>query len=609
MLHSKLFPLIFFALILISCNNQPKSTPQGPIFKKSFISLMPGGEPDDLKEFAPIHPSVIAWGSDPISSDLDVQRFSKDIAIYREMGLPLIASNVWMLTATAKYIYEHPEYQAAVCVDITGKPIVPTWLDSDYKGVLPMWGCTNNPLYRSLIKERASVGIKSGANMLHLDDHMGTCAATLHSAGCFCDYCMADFNDWLKEKYTKEKLVSLGIANIDSFRYSKIVKDAGFTTKASFLNKGAKDSIPLFNDFLSFQRDAVAGLVRELSEMADSIAGKHVPIGVNAWNLIPTQFATSYYADYFCNEIDHYDVEDLIPPFAYMLGNALHKPVFSTATGQDWVKIKLKESPVRIQRWIATAYAFGNYFMYAYNQWGFSEETGTQWYQFPMETFESYSSFITEHPALFDDFEDYNQVAVLYDNKAFRLGDESAREISRQLHYAQIPVGLAILGDEWLKSKLTPEKLSQFEYLIIPEKTILSNSLDSLFVPFSKNNKLIRWSDEIELQSIIHSPLKVLDVEKVWAIPRVKVSNTQNSGLVIHLLNQDFNNENDKMNKKTNFKVFVSSYLLGKQGCSSIYYYTPGHNRISLEFTDQNEGITVNIPFLDIWGIIKIILR
>ena len=567
---------------------------------------MPGGEPDDLKEFAPLHPSVIAWGSDPIGSDLDVKRFSKDISTYKEIGIPLIASNVWMLTATDKYMYEHPEYQDAVCKDITGEPIVPSWLDSNYKGVRPMWGCTNNPLYRSLLRERARVGIESGANMLHLDDHMGTCAATLHSAGCFCDYCMAGFNDWLKKNYSKKELVSMGISNLDGFRYSKLLKNSGIVTKEDYLRDEVKDSIPLFNEFLSFQRYSIADFVHELSEMADSIAGKHVPVGVNAWNLIPTQFATSYYADYFCNEVQHYDVEDLIPPFAYLLGNALHKPVFSTGTGEDWVRIKNKENPERIQWWIATAYTFGNYFMYAYNQWGFSKETGTQWYKFPRETFEPYSTFITEHSDLFDDFVDYKQVAVLYDNKSFRLGDRSSREICRQLHYAQIPVGLAILGDEWLKFDLTPEILNQFEYLIIPEKTKLTSHLDSLFIPFSKNNKLIRWSKETDVQSLIQSPLKVMDVEKVWAIPRIKVSDSENTEIVIHLLNQDFNNEMDKMNTKTDFKVYISGILFGKQEFSSVYYYAPGQDKVQLEFTDANDGITVNIPSLDIWGIIKV---
>jgi hypothetical protein len=289
-----------------------------------------------------------------------------------------------------------------------------------------------------------------------------------------------------------------------------------------------------------------------------------------------------------------------------MLGNALHKPVFSTGTGEDWVNIKHKESPERIKWWIATAYTFGNYFMYAYSQWGFSEETGTQWYQFPMETFEPYSSFITKHSALFDDFVDYKQVAILYDNESFRLEDQSAVDISRQLHYAQIPVGLAISGDEWLKFNLTPEILNQFEYLIIPEKTKLTSQLDSLFTPFSKNNKLIRWSDKTEIQSIVKSPLKVLDTEKVWTIPRVKVSCSKNREVVIHLLNQDFNNENEKMNKKTDFKISISNILLGKQGCSSVYYYAPGQERINLEFANNNDGITVNIPSLNIWGILKV---
>ncbi len=602
----KLHFLFLGILVLTSCNDQPGKVSKKQVFKRSYISLMPGNEPDDLRDFAPLHPSVVAWGSDPISVDLNVEKFSKDISVYHEIGLPLVAGNVWMLTATNRYMYEHPEYQKAVCYDIEGNPIVPGWLDSDYKGVLSYWGCTNNPLYRSLLKKRAEVVMKSGADMLHLDDHMGTCAAAYHNAGCFCKYCMTGFRDWLKNNYDTKQLDSMGITDIDKFWYADVVKAAGFTTRESCYGEKVKESIPLYDQFLAFQRSAIRGLVKELGELADSIAGKHVPVGVNAWNLIPTQFATSQYADYFCNEVQHYDVADLIPPFSYMLGNALHKPLFSTGTGEDWVKIKQKESFTRIRRWISTAYAFGNYFMYAYNQWGFSEKTGTQWYRFPMEAFEPYSSFIHNNSFLFDDYEEFKYTAVLYDNRAFRLGDISSREISRVLHYDNIPVELAIKGDEWLQFDLTPQVLNDFEYLIIPEKTEITPELGTLFEKFSKNNKLIRWSENLDIKALIPSPVKVSGAEKVWALPRVKPADDGSREVVVHLLNEDYDAGSDKMNIKSGFKLDISNRILGEKEVTSVSYYAPGKEKVKAEFVKNDSGVTVTIPELNIWGIVKI---
>lgn len=592
-------------IMLNGCNQNNAEKQDDGSFHKSYISLMPEGEPENLQEFAPINPSVIAWGNDPIGYGLDTTSFSKRILAYKNMGIPLIASNVWMLTATNRYMFQHPEYQDAVCVDIAGDRIIPGWLDSDYRGVKPWWGCTNNPLFRSLVRERAAVGIQSGANMLHLDDHLGTYAAVSHSGGCFCEYCMKGFNKWLATNFNKNELEKKGINDLDNFNYAKLVREAGFLTKDAYLKGVNENKIPLRNSFLSFQRYEAAEFVHELGSMADSIAGKHIPLGVNSWNLDPVQLATSHYADYFSNEVQQYDVEDLIPPFVYMLGNALHKPVFSTGTGEDWIKIKHNESRVRINRWIATAYTFGNYFMYSYNKWGFSEETGTQWYQIPIDMFEPLCTFITENSELFDDYIMYKQVGVIYDNSAFRAGDKISREICRELHYKQIPAGIVPIGGELLKYKISAKDLDEFEYLILPEETPRSQVLSNIIKPYEVNNKLIPWTDDIDIQSVFESPIKV-EANKVWAIPRIKEKSNSSYDIVIHLLNQDFDKKLEKMNEKSDFQVFLSKQLLNDQRVSSAEYFIPGQKSIKLNITTKDEGCAINIPSLDVWGIIKI---
>ncbi|MFC2089616.1 hypothetical protein ACFLT1_02475 [Bacteroidota bacterium] len=599
--------LAFFTIsVLVSCNNTDTGIPES-VFKKSYLSLMPEGEPENRYAFVPLHPSVIAWGGDPVHTKMNAEVFKKEIDEYKNIGLSLIASNVWMLTATDRYMHAHPEYQQAVCLDIAGEPIIPRWLDSEYQGVRPWWGCTNHPLFRSLVRQRASIGIEAGANMLHLDDHLGTCAAASHSGGCFCEYCVKGFNKWLEYNYEEERLADMGIHKLEDFNYKSFLHQEGFSTREEYMTGTYNNSIPYFDEFIAFQRYEAAAFVKELGDMADSIAGQHVPIGVNAYNLGPIQLATSHYADYFSNEVQHYDKEDLIPPFVYLLGSALDKPVFSTGTGEDWIRIMQKESPVRINRWIATAYAFGQYFMYSYNKWGFSEETGTQWYQIPMETYEPYFSFIHKHSFLFDQYKPYAVTAVLYDNASYRKGDYSSRSLVNNLHYMNIPVGLVATGDEWLKHSLSAKELESYTTLIIPETLELTGNLERTIAAFSENAQLLKYSNEIDLNKLIKSPIKVINAENVWTLPKTKTEKDGKTSVVIHLLNQNFDHDTEQMHPKIAVDLLVRKELTQAGKIKKLRYYSPDNKSIKLKYTSTDDGIIIRIPELDVWGILEIL--
>ncbi len=89
---------------------------------------MPEGEPDDIRAYLPLSPSVVAWGNDPVGRMKDPERLRQKMEGYKELGVSLLASNVWMLTATPRVLYENPQYRDAVCLDIEGNRIVPRWL-------------------------------------------------------------------------------------------------------------------------------------------------------------------------------------------------------------------------------------------------------------------------------------------------------------------------------------------------------------------------------------------------------------------------------------------------------------------------------------------------
>lgn len=600
---------LFMILSIPGCIDRDNGTESGNIrfdeLEHSYISLMPEGEPEDLSTYLPLSPSVVAWGNDPRNRLDQPQKIREKMTSYYDLGIKLQAVNVWMLTMTARHLYEHPEYQDATCLDIEGNHITPRWLDSEYKGVKSYWGCTNHPLFRENLIQRATAGITGGANILHLDDHLGTFAAADHSGGCFCNHCMEGFRDWLHENYSVQDLVSMGIEEIGSFNYREFVRSSGSTTLDEYMAAKSRGNIPLLEEFLTFQRESAADFVSELGSIADSIAGKSIPLGVNSWNLIPGQLATSHYADYFSNEVSHYNVEDLIPPMCYLLGNALGKPVFSTGTGEDWIQINHNPAPVRVQRWIATAYAFGNYFMYSWNKWGFSEETGTLWTRIPVSYYELFCSFITENSGLFDDYEAIGQVGILYDNTACRNGNWEVREICRELHYANIPIGLIVSGDEFLQFHTTQEQLEQFELIIVPGSTDLNIKGQELLEPMIRDDKVITWKNPGAVSERIKPFISLKNTEKVWAIPRIK-SGSSGESVVIHLLNQDYDASKDKMILKENVEIFISDKLIGNSLETRIKLYAPGQPEKTLEFKPSRDGINITLPLLNLWAIIKI---
>jgi hypothetical protein len=573
--------------------------------KHSHIALMPEWRPDDIGAFRPLRPSVVAWGTDPVHSLGNPRALRKLTDEYRELGIKLQACNVWMLTATSRVLHDNPEYQDAVCLDIAGERIVPGWLDKTYKGVKQYWGCTSHPLFRKQLAERVRAGIESGANMLHLDDHLGTCAAANHSGGCFCRYCMRGFRAWLTDNLNRKQLAENGVTNVATFDYGKRVRKAGFTTREAYKKGTWQNRIPLRKEYLAFQREAAAGLVKELGTVARRTAGKPVPVGVNSYNLSPTQLATSHNADFFANEVQHYGVEETIPPLVYMLGSALGKPVFSTGSGHCWIKVSQHNDVTRVRRWIATAHAFGHYSMYAYKKWSFSKETGTKWYMTPIETYEPLCRFITDNAALFDDYEPVAQVGVLYDNGTCEKNRWGVREVCRHLHDANIPCGLAVAGDGWLKRELTRAELDRFQLVVIPGDAAPEGHQAAVIEDAKKRGKAIAWTNVEDIRKRVEPLVLVSGAEPVWALPRQK-PDQPGTPTVIHLLNQDYNAGHDVVCRKSGFTVFLADKITGGRPATKVTLCTIGQEPRSLPVARVEGGITVTIPELDLWAVLQV---
>lgn len=577
-----------------------------PLFPLSAVTLMPEGEPADVAHFKPLNPTVMAWGLDPVFQMDDLESLRDRFDAYRRLGVYQRAVNVWMLTATSTVLHHNPIYQDAVCLDIAGDRIIPAWLaDGDHEGTPAYWGCTNHPLFRQQVIDRARAGIEAGGNLLHLDDHMGTAAAAVHAGGCFCDPCMEGFRNWLRSKYTAEELVRLGVDDPDRFDYRAVVRQAGFDTLERYQTGASDYAIPLRKPYLTYQREAAANYVAELRSLARAVAGHPVPIGVNAWNLAPTQMATAHHADYFANEIQHYGREDLVPPTSYLLATALGKPVFSTGTGEDWIEVGDHGDVVRIRRWIAMATAFGHYFMYSHRKWGYSPETGTRWYTTPIATYKPLTDFITAHSELLDGYTPLAQIGVIYSNEACRGEDWSVREVTRSLLDAGYSCGFAIAGDEWLLHELAEADLDAFENIVVPFQTPPAGAQGTLIRDRLRSGQAVSPDDFEALKGSI-VPWIIRDGPgRLWVLPRTKAEGSHSS-LVVHLLNQEFDPATDSMIPNKGSSLSISHRLTGGRPPEGITLHTPDCESRDLEMTSSTESSSVRLPEIELWSILQV---
>ena len=75
---------------------------------------------------------------------------------------------------------------------------------------------------------------------------------------------------------------------------------------------------------------------------------------------------------------------------------------------------------------------------------------------------------------LFDGFEPVEQVAVLVDSAATRVGKSTSTEVLSQMLEHHIPAGLVVAGDELLFTKvLTADELSPYQKVYVPGELVV----------------------------------------------------------------------------------------------------------------------------------------
>jgi hypothetical protein len=528
--------------------------------------------------------TVLAWGGIPTPQSREA---GAGVRLYGSVG---------MVTEFDQYYERFPEtYEQGLCRDVDGKPVKVPWLtDHRHKGIPYWWCCTSQPLFRQYLRERVAKTVRSGADGLHIDDHMGT-AGGLWLGICFCDRCVEGFRDYLRS-LGPDELRRLGIEHVDEFNYRDEVKRwlaAGAAKPRSQVTQH-----PLWPQWTIYQCRAAAKWMQELRELAARTAGRTVPIGANAGLLWPRHLSDYQTLDLFSAETDHHASDRTptdLPLVAYRMADAVQRPYAATASGGDWAFIKEKNLPGLVRVWIALSYAAGHCFMAPHRQWCYTPEKGTHWYDGPREKFAPLYQFVRRSADLFDEYEAYADVGVVLPYRAFTRGPQRWFDLCGQLAARNISYQILLGGDEIVDHPLSAGSLDACRAVLIPDLEDLQLADRRLAEQRVAKGGCFRTVPEALAQ--VTPAVRVEGQDHVRALPRIKPGSA-----VIHLVNYRYDAANDDVRPFTGVRVQVDLSALGVKGARTCRWVTPDADPIDLPINDN----AILVPRLDLWGLLVV---
>lgn len=551
-----------------------------PVMRRSDVVLMGAADRQAYRDYGA---AIVAWGGKPTPEAL---RQAEGVRYYASVG---------MVTEFGQYATRFPKnYQEGFCKDINGEPVKVPWLtDLSHNGVPYYWCCTNQPRFRTYLRDRVTEIARAGAFGLHIDDHLGT-AGGLWLGLCFCDRCLQGFRGYLAALPEGEKS-RLGIADIQSFDYAAEVREW------MSHDLGARKSPtqhPLWDRWSAYQCRAAAELVAELKKLAEKTSRKPMPLAANAGLLWPRHLSDSASVDLFSAETDHQAAalkacDD--PIFAYRMADAVGKPYAATAAGGDWAFIKQRERPGLVRMWIALAYACGQAFMPPIHQWCYTPELGTHWYDGSRETYMPIYQFIHDQAALLDGYRALADVALVVPHRSFCQDPARWIGYGRKLAEANLAYRLVLGGDEILDRSLAESELNACKVTVVPDRDSLSGG--------DSRRAAARLKSEGGVTSVDAAIRQATPAVRVLGNPRIRVlPRARRGSLVVHLLNTAYAAGRDDVVPASDVKVRIDVVQLGLASARTCRLVSFGRPVQTLPIT----GGEVVVPSLGIWSMLVI---
>lgn len=547
--------------------------------------------------------TVVSWGGHAWKDTPGaIDHFTERVGTAHDLGMRYCAGMAFR-TAFAKMIDFDKNFMDSVCRRLDGEAILVPWLwDHEHKGHPAYWFCTNSPGYRKYLKHQCELAMVTDVEGLHIDDYAGT-AGTEWRGGCFCEHCMAAFRDYLRDNVSAERLAEYGVASLDEFDYGEYLRDREVSVDDYRHKVGS--SLPLGEEFLTFQYWSAAAWVNEIHKYAESLVGHPLMLSVNSNAMSPKALVIAPHLTYFCGEVPHDAASRQVPKtpiFVFKVGDALDRPIACTASGQDWAYINQHQLPGLVRTWIAQAYAYGHQLMAPHRQWAYTKDKGTHWYQSSTSDYAHLYRFVREHAALFDGYEPISHVGIVYSNAAFRANKKAAQDVCAELARANVPARLLMAGDDWMDERLTGADLEGLRAIVVTEPLKLDEAQSAVLA--EAQDRIVTWPDQERLAELAGEGIVIEAAERITVLPRT-VPDSDERPFVCHLLNRNYNGETDSVEAQSNFTLKLACSIFDDAAIEQALLHSPEQEPKSVALDRQDGYWVLSVPELRLWGLLE----
>lgn len=549
---------------------------------------------------------LVGWGWLPYPlSDENIELWKDKVIEENEKGVRFQARAELDAGWKNMLDFDPDGYYNDIVLTLEGDSLLIPWFSNlTHNGIKAYYFCTNSLGFRDFLRKQTEVIVEIGAQMMMLDGQTATPLAVKFYGGCFCEFCLSGFKQYLGEQYTVEELSELGVSDISTFNYQTFLIDAGWND-ATYINENRKNvpNYPLSDDYRRYQYVSLQALTAELSNYADSLSGKHVPFSTSSPPDAP-------YRSVIIPEVDSYtgetyqggDQAKLLtePILHYKLAESLNKKMLLTGSPQkDWSPLEINDRPALIRLWIAQAYANSALFMTPVHMWAPLAPDG--WYTSNWGNSDYIYNFIYDNAVLFDDYTPKSKASFLLPYKGLRYGKSRTKGTVRILTENNIPFNIIVAGDDWLEHELHDDDFINAEVILVNSDIEYLDEEQQVFLD-QYADKVVEYDD---LNSIFELTPRAFDVsignEKISIFPRENNINPEPT-YVCHLINRDYDANSNEITVH-NFEIIVDTSFFEEE-IADAKLLRPGKDTVDLLLRVAENGFKVTILNLEEWGII-----
>lgn len=119
------------------------------------------------------------------------------------------------------------------------------------------------------------------------------------------------------------------------------------------------------------------------------------------------------------------------------------------------------------------------------------------------------------------------------------------------------------------------------------------------------DGRLITWPDDERLGQLVPKPVIVAGSDHVMVVPRA-VPEKEKTPIVVHLLNREYDGQNDATAPQRNFTLRLRRDLFGNRQFSTAMLHAPKRVSGRCAVASDDKYITIHVPDLLLWGLLEL---